>query len=185
MPWPTKISRAFATEGGPNGAIDNRYYGAYNKLLYTLFPPDSDFTVSPNYLPSDIDNITDFVALFEVMFRDHPVLVLQMKPPQCLSMMSAREAADKQMRDRLADLLERALLPVLHGISAIGTKLCFYKLEKASCRITPRRITNNPEYTIDVAPRDRWDCDILEAEGEQRLRSLVAQITEACKCLQA
>lgn len=192
MPWPAKISRAFAIEGDSNGAIDNRYYGAYNKLLYTLFPPDSDFTVSPNYLPSDINNMTDFIALFEVMFRDHRVLVLQVNPPQCLSMMSAREAADKQMRHRLSDSLELNLrlaamkvLPVLHGISAMGTKLCFYKLETASWRITPRPITSNPEYTIDPAPRDRWDCDILEAEGEQRLRSLVARITEECECLQA
>ncbi|KAI6031116.1 hypothetical protein PISMIDRAFT_441239 [Pisolithus microcarpus 441] len=185
MPWPARITRAFAAEGGPTGVIDNRYYSPYNKLLYTLFPPGSDFCISPNYLPACIDGSTNFVVSFEVVLHNQPVLILEVMPPHHLSFALTREAADKHIRRRFMDLSERALLPVLHGISAMGTKLCFYEFRGGLAGITPRRITGNAEITGGVVPRDWWDCDVLEAEGEQRLRSLVAQITEECKCLQA
>jgi hypothetical protein len=50
--------------------------------------------------------------------------------------------------------------------------------------MTPRRIPSDSEFTTDVAPPERWDYDVLEADGEQWLRALAAQITEACECLQ-
>lgn len=187
MPWPTKISRAFATKGGRTGVIDNRYFSPYNQLLYTLFPPDSDFCISPNYyIPPGSTDPTDPVVSFEVTYHHQPILILVVMPPGHLSSVSTREAADKHIRRRFMDLSERALLPVLHGTIAMGTKLCFYEFRGPDlASITPRRVTSNTEIPADVVPRDWWDCDILEAEGEERLRSLVAQITEECKCLQA
>ncbi|KAI0029619.1 hypothetical protein K488DRAFT_56019 [Vararia minispora EC-137] len=183
MPWPSKITRAFATVEVE--AHESQYYGPYNKLLCTLFPPDSDFTVSPNYIPGYVDGGADFIVSFEITFHQHPVLVLEIKPPHHLSLISTREVADRHIRRRLADLSERSLLPVLHGVSAIGTKLCFYEFEKTSGRMSPRRIPSDPELVTDVAPKVRWDCDILEASGEQRLRVLATQIIEACERLQA
>jgi len=187
MPWPSKITRAFATvEGGADIVVhENQYYGPYNKLLYTLFPPDSDFNVSPNYLRGNFDGIADFIASFEVTFREHPVLILQVKPPQHLSFNSTRKKADRQIRDRLVDLAEHTPLPILYGISAVGTRLCFYEFEKASRRMTPRFIPSDIETATDVAPVERWDCDVLEADGEQRLRALATHIIEACEHLQA
>ncbi|KZT03151.1 uncharacterized protein LAESUDRAFT_660259 [Laetiporus sulphureus 93-53] len=187
MPWPSKITRAFATVEEEAGVIvyENQYYGPYNKLLCTLFPPDSDFIVSPNYLPGNVDGAAGVIISFEITLRQHPVLVLEVKPPQHLSLDSTREAADRQVRRRLVDLSGRALLPVLYGISAMGTKLCFYEFETAPRRMTPRRIPSDPELTTDVAPKEQWDCDVLEADGEQRLRALARQITEACERLQA
>ncbi|KAI0290130.1 hypothetical protein BC826DRAFT_1106614 [Russula brevipes] len=186
MPWPSKITRAFATvERGAEVAVyENQYSGPYNKLLCTLFPPDSDFIVSPNYIPGNNDGRGGFIVSFEITLHLRPVLILGVKPPQHLSLISTREAADRQIRRRLIDLSERAPLAILHGISAIGTKLCFYEFENARKRMTPRRIPCDPEFTIDVAPPERWDCDVLEADGEQRLRALAAQITEACERLQ-
>ena len=205
MPWPSKITGAFATvkRGADLICYENYYYAPYNKLLYTLFPPDSDFLILPNYLPGGRDDGDKFIVSFEINFRQHPVLILQVKPSQCLSYPSTRGTADKQVRYRLVDLLggwrccrmcsrdltadflpsESAPLPVLYGISAIGTKLCFYELEKAPRRITPRRPPNNLDFTTNVAPQERWDCDVLEANGEQRLRALATQITEACEHL--
>jgi len=210
MPWPSKITITFATfQRGAEFVVhhDSQYYGAYNKLLYTLFPADSDFIVSPNYIPSNIDSGPDLIIVsFEVTLRQHPVLILEVKPPQHLSFNSTRETADRQIRRRLVDLAgvstrcglpshlflttiffppERAPLPILYGISAVGTRLCFYEFEKASRRTTPRFIPSDPEFATDVAPLKRWDCDVLEADGEQRLRVLATHITEACEHLQA
>jgi hypothetical protein len=33
----------------------------------------------------------------------------------------------------------------------------------------------------DTAPVERWDCDILDAEGEARLRAVVDEIKQACE----
>src|SRR5258707_6498970 len=106
MPWPSKITRAFATvEGGADIVVhENQYYGPYNKLLYTLFPADSDFIVSPNYIPGNNDNGADFIVSFEITLRQHPVLILGVKLPQHLSLNSTRDAADRQIRRRLVDL---------------------------------------------------------------------------------
>jgi hypothetical protein len=65
-------------------------------------------------------------------------------------------------------------LPVLHAVSAFGTRLCFYKM----CRdqpIEPRFIPVRPELRFDTSttPQERWDCDILEDEGEMRFKSVV------------
>ena len=83
-----------------------------------------------------------------------------------MSFNSTREAADRQIRrslvdfssvwrrcrlrshdDLTADFLpsERAPLPVLYDISAIGTKLCFYEFGKALSRVTPQRIPTDPD----------------------------------------
>ena len=78
----------------------------------------------------------------------------------------------------------RAHLPVLYGVSAMGTKLCFYEFEKATGRMTPQSIPSNPGSTMDVAPQEQWDCDVLDAVGEQRLRALATQITRACEHVQ-
>lgn len=186
MPWPSKITRAFATveQEGDVPVLENQYYGPYNKLLYTLFPADTDFIVSPNFLLGNVDGGSDFIVSFEITLRQHPVLILQVKPPQHLAYPSLREAADRHVRRRLFDVSGRAILPVLYGISAIGTKLCFYEYETVQRRISPRRISNDPDLITDVAPKEQWDCDVLEADGEQRLRALVERIVEACERLQ-
>ena len=99
MPWPSKITDAFATIKVQPG-IDvhqNQYHGPYCKLLNTLFPPHSDFMVAPNYLPGG----TDFSS--NITHRQRLVLVLEIKPPRHLESISKREAADRRMRDRLGD----------------------------------------------------------------------------------
>ena len=76
--------------------------------------------------------------------------------------------------------------PVLYGISAMGTKLCFYEFKWALKHMSPHCIPSNPdsEFIIDTMPAKWWDCDVLEAGGEQRLQALVTQIMEACAHLQ-
>lgn len=69
-------------------------------------------------------------------------------------------------------------LPVLHGISAMGTRLCFYKL--INNKIDPPSIQADLNRVIDMAPQERWDCDILESEGERRFQAVVEEIKEAC-----
>ena len=57
----------------------------------------------------------------------------------------------------------------------MGTKLRFYTAE-AGGAITPLRIVSDDQFSIDTAPLECWDCDVLEAEGGARLKTVVYEI---------
>jgi hypothetical protein len=76
-------------------------------------------------------------------------------------------------------IIDTCPLPVLHGVSAFGTKLCFYSITKAGL-VFPESIPASPQYVIDTAPVDRWNYDILADEGEAKLRRIVQAITTKC-----
>jgi hypothetical protein len=73
---------------------------------------------------------------------------------------------------------------VLNAVSAFGTSLCFYKM----CRDQPiesRPIPVRPELRFDTntTPQERWDCDILEDEGEMIFKSVMEETKQACAAL--
>lgn len=105
MPWPPKVQAGFTKL--PTIPSEADFHGPYNKLLYTLFPADSDFTVVPHYLPGSRES-ADFIVMFEVLLEDKPVLVLELKAPARLQYPSTREDADLQIRTRLRDLARRS-----------------------------------------------------------------------------
>ncbi|KAH0828823.1 hypothetical protein J3R83DRAFT_3292, partial [Lanmaoa asiatica] len=73
---------------------ENRYYGPYNKLLYTLFSADTDFIISPDYLyiRDNTDGTADFIVSFEITLRQHPELMLEAKVPStCRSIQRGRQ----------------------------------------------------------------------------------------------
>lgn len=80
-------------------------------------------------------------------------------------------------------------LKTLYVVSALGTKLCFYSLDTKDDRadIVPKIILSDPHGTllIDSAPADRWNYDILEPDGEHRLRQVVEEIMDGCAALNA
>lgn len=111
-----------------------------------------------------------------------PVFLLQIKTGSQLGVVSAREAADRQMRRRLTDLVDACPLPKFHGVSAIGTMFCFYLVEDG--HITPSKIVADNPFNTDTAPIGRWDCDVLEDEGAARLKAVVHEIHQACAQLE-
>ncbi|KAN0141659.1 hypothetical protein V8E53_000121 [Lactarius tabidus] len=81
------------------------------------------------------------------------VLFLQIKPYAHLDDLAKRERADNWMRDRFRELFSLDFLPK---------------------RITPPSIPRDPDTIDDVAPRERWNCDLLGPDGE-RLFRLIAR----------
>ncbi|KAK0211988.1 hypothetical protein IW262DRAFT_1412865 [Armillaria fumosa] len=164
----------------PPNARGNNFFGPYNKLLHSLFPADSDYTVAPQLhsLLNSCDS-ADFIIEFEVLLEDKPMLLLQIEEPRKAVLNSAREVADDQIRKRMRDLAPSCPLDTLHAVSAFGTRLSFYQYDRET-RIIPSRITPDPEREADIAPLSRWDCDILEDEGSQRFQDIVAAIKTKC-----
>jgi hypothetical protein len=67
----------------------------------------------------------------------------------------------------------------------MGTALCFYSLEtkKQDAEIMPLNIPRHPTRINDIAPKNRWDLDILTVEGENKFRAIVEEIKQACTSL--
>ncbi|KAI8996271.1 hypothetical protein BD414DRAFT_409153, partial [Trametes punicea] len=179
---PDKIVRQFATV--PPSPSESAYLGPDNKLLYHFFPSDTDFVVVPQYLP-DPRNAADFTVMFEILLVNRPVLILGLKPPSHLELLSKRQAADEQIRCRMGDLVGKCPLGTLRAISALGTKLCFYSLDTTDndAEIMPRALPRHLTKVNDTAPANRWDCDILEPAGEERFREIVQRIKDECTAL--
>jgi len=156
------------------------FHGPYNKLLCTLFPGNTDFTVFPRYEQGSFESPNPRY-LFDVLHDDRLAFMLEYKAPRYYQFGSERDDADLKLRQRMEDLRSECPLPVLHGVSAFGTRLCFYKMEHNQ-PIHPPFIRDPESLTLRVtgtAPRKRWDCDILNENGEKRFKSMVEEIKQA------
>jgi hypothetical protein len=97
--WSSKLDNKFQTI--PANSVVWKYQGPYNKLLNTLFPPESKFAIVPQYPnPRSRDRIVNF----EVLVAGKPVLILEPRKPEDLDVVSVRESADTHIRQRMEKL---------------------------------------------------------------------------------
>ena len=73
------------------------------------------------------------------------------------------------MQDRFFNLFDEVEIPVLYGLSALGSRLCVYTFTKSTNKLEPTLIINTGNRLMDVAPAQRWDIDIMSKEGQQDL----------------
>ena len=112
--WPVKVQRQFEiAQAAGNDALENVLHAPYNKLLNTLFPVDTDFTVIPNFQEINSTKGADYYLMtFEIFLENRPVFVLELKREKDFSVRSKRMAADDQLRGRLGDLIGNDLFPL-------------------------------------------------------------------------
>jgi hypothetical protein len=186
--WPQHVLKRF--EIVPPNPRDSDFYAPWNKLLNTLFPVDSDFTVAdftvaPQSYPlsSSRDSI-DFAIEHTVLLGDAPVLVVETKEPGRIRHPSVRVDADRQIRERLMDLTPSCPLRTLRAFSTFGTSLAFYYRDKDGFT-QPPAISRSQVYDTDMAPIEWWRYDVLEAQGAGLLREQVNIIKEECSKIAA
>ncbi|KAH9046125.1 hypothetical protein EDB84DRAFT_1576025 [Lactarius hengduanensis] len=162
-PWPQWLVNSFLSANQPQFATDESvYYGPYTRLLYHLFGVEGPFEISPRFhVPQTPHESFDVIALFTVELTSTP---------------------DDQMRDHF-DLRHTLVTPRLPGVSAFGTRMAFYEYVVANNRITPGAITPDANILNDLAPIERWNCDLLEDEGINRIRQVVQDVTAMCQAL--
>ncbi|KAG2126285.1 hypothetical protein DEU56DRAFT_542830 [Suillus clintonianus] len=165
--------------------IPNKYYGAYLAVLWKAF--GEPYTVHPMYeLPEcykdpsllpEGKTAKDFFVTYAITLKNNPLLFLEIKPPGHLNDLSARFAADKQMRERFHSLRPITTTSRLHGISVMGQRLAFYYMDKSNGCVFPK--------SGDV-PIDWWKTDITTRAGQQELNMVardVRNMTEATTAL--
>ncbi|KDQ09034.1 hypothetical protein BOTBODRAFT_165233 [Botryobasidium botryosum FD-172 SS1] len=185
MRWPNWILEKFITiPGGTRAAAhESLFYGPYNTLLHHLFPPQEHFMVVPKYRTPRAGSSADCTAIFIVyqVQIQTPIFFLEIKPPFHFDELSSREAADGQMRDSFREFVEALQIPILHGVSALGTRLAFYQYDAESTIIKPIAIPRDPIRVNDTAPQVLWHTDVLSDEGVQLIGLVVDEIKEMCQ----
>ncbi|PPR00670.1 hypothetical protein CVT26_012327 [Gymnopilus dilepis] len=178
MPWPDYIRDMFdAIPGGLNDATDESlFYGPYCNLLLYLFPPTEKYMITPQFKRPPEGWAIDFVTIFVVQKAFHPVFFLEVKPPGHYALRSTRAAADDQMRKRFFDLADVVELPVIHGVSALGTRLCFYEYTRNNDLLIPYCKPSNDNHMNDVAPAARWNYDVLSEEGVAKMTQVANEV---------
>ncbi|CAA7266706.1 unnamed protein product [Cyclocybe aegerita] len=154
---------------------------AYNKLLNTLFPVNTPYTVFPQVHRHEDITTPSARTTFTIYYRNTPVFILDLHTYANLARISAREAADEHIRMHIRDLLPYCPLPTLHAVSAFGTRLCFYTTT-AGQAILPARAAVE-EDSAHRTPVDWWDCDLLDDDGAIRLKEVVNKIRNQCENL--
>jgi hypothetical protein len=186
-PWPEYIHQSF------NSAIANdvyddgevTFFGPLTRLFYTLFYHiDGPYDIIPQFKPNALKGPRErdnFVPVLLVEVDRRPVFFLEIKPPVSLPNESKRQEADEQMRRKFKDLGPLSNIPTLYGVCAFGTRLAFYEYDQATREIQPAEITQpDPSVTVDVAPIERWDSDVLHQEGADRLKDIVRRVKDMC-----
>ncbi|KAG0643703.1 hypothetical protein HOY80DRAFT_1133609 [Tuber brumale] len=134
--------------------------------------------VAPQHMrPTQLKSV-GFTTIFIVRYKHHPVFFVEIKSSGSLRHISSCEEAGLQMRERFWHLFEDVEIGTLYGASAMGTKICLYKLNRASRQLSPTVVPSNPELVTDTAPMGRWNVDIMTLEGEEELCEVVQQIKE-------
>jgi hypothetical protein len=176
MPWGATILEQFQLVNRYT-TDESEYYGPYITLLTDLFPHTDHYQVAPQFKGPVTPGSIDFTVIYIVMKRKVPVLFIEVKPYVHLQDIAKREKADNQMRDRFRELGSPNLpMPKLYGISAMGTCFSVYEYTKETNRVAPPSIPRDLDTVNDVAPQARWKYELLEADGEAKFRSIVAEV---------
>ena len=123
----------------------------------------------------------DYVVVCAILQHRLPIYFIEIKTRPALDRINRRGAADTQMRRRFEDIatsFEHIPVPVLIGISAMGTRFATYRYRTNNQAITPAKITPNIELVNDTAPRWWWRHDILRRTGEAALRALANEVKQ-------
>ncbi|TFK41792.1 hypothetical protein BDQ12DRAFT_396780 [Crucibulum laeve] len=89
------------------------------------------------------------------------------------------------MRERYESLIgQNLVIPKLYGISVMGTRFSVYEYDKATKSLSPPSIAPDSTFVTDVAPASRWNYELLEDAGEQKMKELVAEVKRMCEASQ-
>jgi hypothetical protein len=164
-----------------SGRDESVFYGPFTRLLYTLFSVEGPYEIVPQFKSAALQGPHEGIGIVAVLIVEvnyHPVFFIAIKSPASFPYDSKREVADEQMRRRFKDLRQILTIPILHGI---GTRLSFYEYDSATHVLQPEQVLqSHPSVLADVAPMTRWDCDVLQHEGANRLKDVVNKVKEMC-----
>ena len=200
--WPSSFLRSFdgVYDDPPNS---NFKFGAYSGLLSVLFRPRDGFKIYPNHRHVTAPRESpDCIMMLDLKFKDKPLLMVRVKPPEHIHSPSAREAADKHIQSRINDLsgllrpprpllsginrtrlIAECPLPVFYAVCTMGNRFCFYSKPRDGPIRSPQIPAKAKKGSSNMVPQEYWRYDILDGEGQQKFQEVVTEIKQACVAL--
>ena len=178
--WPAKIVALFDVNDESISG-ESEVYGAFNALLDHCFPWEEGWSITPPHRLAEGRGVPDPGTIFAVARQKMPVFFLTVKPAPHISLTGSRASADWEMRKLLTHFHSLAKTPILHACSAVGLRLCHYKLITSSGELLPSEAPRSTRYIEDVAPAARWNIDILSEEGSASFLEIVAGVKSLCE----
>ena len=108
----------------------------------------------------------------------HRLLIVEIKDDSWVNSGSLHLRADEQICLRFDQMLQNCPLPVLYGISFLGTSMHIYSGNVATGNIILELIDDPDEDRI-VPPKlleGRWNIDVLSEVGAMRIQEVIEHI---------
>jgi hypothetical protein len=183
MVWRDYIRRQFDNVDRAT-TNENEFYAAFNSLLFSLFPPEEDYDICPQF--NAVAGVIDFAVTHNAI-RPIPIFFIEIKVPSNLDHIAARALADGQMRQRftaIRDAFTPIPLPALIGISAMGTRFSVYRYGTDTGHVAPPEIMPSGIFVTDTAPQGRWRYELMRRTGEHQLRLVVDEVKQMVLTIQ-
>jgi len=162
-----------------NESIENLYFPLYNKILNYWFPLTEDYDVSPWWSIPDSTGTTSFTIAFVIEYHQHPLLLVEIKPPSDFQSDSGRNTAISQVIQRLDEIgPTNQHADQLYAISAIGKKwrACYALKGKGSEGGQSVKGVAKSDESLRSSSRDCWNPDITSDDSWAALQSIVERI---------
>ncbi|KAF8327617.1 uncharacterized protein EI90DRAFT_3223863 [Cantharellus anzutake] len=182
MTWPSYVTlqfelvNKFTTE-------ESNYYGPFITLLTELFPASEDYQVALQF-KHVVGHVSTVPTPHVITRHGLPVVFIEFKPQVAYDKDLVCKEVDDQMHERFLNFTGSIPIPMFYGLSVLGTRFCIYKYSVANRSVTPPCIPPSDNFIVNVAPKERWDFDLLEVDRKARLKELVAHIKAMVAALQ-
>jgi hypothetical protein len=135
--YPQYILIKAAELDNDNETIETKFYPLYDKILNYWFPPTEGYDVSPQWSIPESRKTVDFTITFVIEHHQHPLLLVEIKPPSDFQLDSGRDAAIVQVIQRLDEIgPNNQHADRLYAISAIGKRWrACYALKGMAARV--------------------------------------------------
>jgi hypothetical protein len=176
--YPQYILIKAAELNNDNESIETKFYPLYNKILNYWFPPTEGYDVSPQWSIPDPRKTVDFTITFVIEYHQHPLLLVEIKPPSDFQLNSGRDAAIVQVIQRLDEIgPNNQHSDRLYAISAIGKRwrACYALKGNGSKGGQPVKGVAEVNSLRSAKP-DCWNPDITSNASWAALRSIVETI---------
>ena len=180
--WPQGLLNIFNVSRNQNAPLKSRYYGPYDRLFnYAVVEGSFSFFLAPQTAPDETSarDAVDIVIFLVVLNQEHkPVLFVEIKDDRWANERDKRQRADNQMRQRYDQMLPNCPIPLLYGLSLLGTSLRVYCGNKVTGEVTPHFV-GRPNLDRILPPdflEGQWDLDILSPDGLKKMQEIVAYI---------
>ncbi|KAF9511371.1 hypothetical protein BS47DRAFT_1184033 [Hydnum rufescens UP504] len=86
--------------------------------------------------------------------------------------------------DAYQGVTKAGVIAIVHRFPlSVGTHMAFDEYVAAASTLTPPAIAPDSIFLNDVAPADRWNYDLLEANGIARMRQVAQDVMAMCQAL--